>query len=270
MYSDPMTDRIAKLYGYLPQHPGKWRIIHALLPVDRPHEWRVAYCNGIRIWVDIGSVMGEHLYYGRMHERWETTQVRRHLKPGDVALDVGANIGYYSLLFSRLVGAAGKVYAFEPAEQNLNALRRNLAEVSNVAAVPVALSDQDGFAQLGGTTADTLRIGYAEGTSVKTMRLDTWAAEVPLVQLDFLKMDIEGHEIPMLRGGEMTIRRLRPTILLEASIDNQQACGHSIAELRDTITDLGYRPFLIKKRKLIPWTTDTHVDCGVLAVPRTI
>lgn len=192
----------AYVYGLTPMHPGKWRVIHTLLPRRRSSEWHITRINSAQMAVDTGSVMGEHLFYGRAHERWETEQARRIIRSGDVVLDIGANIGYYSVLFSQLVGS-GQVYAFEPSTRNLPVLRENLRRnrIENVQVVEAALSDRRGVANLGGNTLDTLRIGDDYRGESVTGDLDEWAEAADLRCLDFVKADIEGHEIPMLRGG---------------------------------------------------------------------
>jgi FkbM family methyltransferase len=255
-----LREMIARTYGLCtPMHSGKWRVIHALLPARRTSAWRTLQLDGFRISVDTSTVMGEHLYFGRAHEYWETRQVRQHVKAGDVALDVGAHIGYYSLLLSRLVGSNGRVYAFEPSSRNWPVLEDNLKQngIRNVDLVPAALSDHTRTANLGGTTLDTLRISTKyDGEKIRLITLDSWAESIGLRRLDFIKADVEGHEIPFLHGGERTIRHFRPILLLEACASNQRDSGFTLEKLRQTIIDLGYQVYRIHRRRLVPWLGD--------------
>ena len=148
---------------------------------------------------------------------WEpnvTAAFRRSLGPGDVCLDVGAHIGYYTLLASRLVGRDGHVYAFEPSQPNYEALSTNLSRngVDNVTALQVAVGPAAGRATLfegPGTNSGgaTLRRDLAERRPVRPQKLEVEvrpiAAAVPereLARIRVVKIDVEGSELEVLRS----------------------------------------------------------------------
>jgi FkbM family methyltransferase len=148
------------------------------------------------------------------------------LCPGLTFYDVGANVGYYTLIAARLVGATGRVVAFEPAPRNLAKLRRNLElnHFSNVSVRCEALSDTDTMAPFAlvadptqsklaaqATAADHIA-GYVE---VKVRRLDALVDAEKLALPDFIKMDIEGGEVKALTGAVETLRQSRPVLLIE-------------------------------------------------------
>jgi FkbM family methyltransferase len=157
------------------------------------------------------------------------------VRPGMTVLDVGAHIGYFTLLAARGVGESGKVYAFEPLPANNALLRRNVGE--NAFANRVSVSDQavtDRMGQLvlhnSGRDAGTATLYSQGGTEfgVRTTSLDAWAAELGWPQVDLIKMDIEGAEVAALNGMHELKRRyprlqliceFNPTTLTYATLE---------------------------------------------------
>jgi FkbM family methyltransferase len=146
--------------------------------------------------------------------------LRRLARPGHVAADVGANIGYHTLTLSQLVGLTGKVYAFEPHPQTLARLKLNLAanDCRNVQIYSIALSDRKSEAELfvGQSHGQaSLRFHGRQACSMAcvTERLDVIFADLP--RLDIIKIDVEGAEHLVLQGALETLRRLRPHVILE-------------------------------------------------------
>lgn len=138
------------------------------------------------------------------------------LKPGDVMLDIGAHVGYYTLLAAKLVGASGKVYAFEPEPENYATLLRNieLNKLDNVVAVRKAISNRNTpcqffLSQLDNGNHSLVHLGLPEkGTiSVETTTLDQFLEEVGWPRIDIIKMDIEGSELAALEGMEKFFAR---------------------------------------------------------------
>lgn len=157
-------------------------------------------------------VLPEHRYLS-----WnpiEYAAFRGAVRPGTVALDVGANVGAYSLLLGQWVGASGRVYAFEPSPAAFRGLVRHIALNARdgvVKPVAAAVADLDGVSDL--LVADTagesrLAIGVERGrtVSVPTVSVDSFCARENL-QPSFIKIDVEGAELAVLRGARETIRR---------------------------------------------------------------
>lgn len=141
--------------------------------------------------------------------------------------DVGAHIGYYTLLFSRLVGPEGRVVAFEPSPRNLPVLRWHVARngCANVQVEAVAVSDETGAARFAaGTGSGTGRLAESGTVEVRTIRLDDYVdAGGPMP--DVLKIDVEGAELAVLRGAVGVLRDARPAILLSThGADVHRAC----------------------------------------------
>lgn len=138
------------------------------------------------------------------------------LRPGDVAFDIGANVGAYTVLFAQWVGAAGKVHAFEPAPDAFRGLQRHI-ELNHldeiVVARRVAVSDQIGEAGFVGTGSEGTNHLLSQSESearvirVSTTTVDAVCAESGVCPR-LLKIDVEGAELAVLRGARHTIARM--------------------------------------------------------------
>jgi FkbM family methyltransferase len=150
------------------------------------------------------------------YEQEQSSLFLKHIGPGDVVIDIGAACGYYTLLASKLVGKAGRVVSFEPDPKNSSYLRRHVAanELQQATILQLALSDNSGKARFGGGSGTgTGRLCDEGAYDVTVRRLDDIAAQLQLAPTH-LKIDVEGAELSVLRGGEQTIRRYLPKIFL--------------------------------------------------------
>ena len=156
--------------------------------------------------------------------------LRRIVEPDWVLLDIGANVGALALVVASFV-PQGRVHAFEPMPENFGYLTRNIAanEVANVAAHQIALSDATGETAMsfdpdfGAGAHVSTRVAEGEQSTVRTMRLDDWAGGFS--RLDLVKLDVEGHELPALRGAVRTLGRFRPHLLVEFNPVTQRRFG---------------------------------------------
>jgi FkbM family methyltransferase len=164
-------------------------------------------------WI-IGSSL--HSCWLGSYEYEKQRRITNELKHGTVFYDIGANVGFYSLLATRLV-TPGKIYAFEPLPSNVWYLRRHLElnETSNVEVLDLAVSDRTGTAFFEEAACRLMGHLAQEGTlSVRTATLDSLLFEEKISPPTVVKMDIEGAELPALRGATECIRRYRPVIFL--------------------------------------------------------
>ncbi len=142
--------------------------------------------------------------YKRYSDRARISFIRDNISTGDVVLDIGANIGFYSKLFSQLVGDKGKVIAFEPDALNYKRLSDNVKGLPNVELHQAAVGDTNETIQL--YYSDELNVDHqtydiGEGRSVvdvKSMRLDDLIAED--VSIRFIKIDIQGYDFKAMKG----------------------------------------------------------------------
>jgi FkbM family methyltransferase len=209
-----------------------------VIPGERPLRVIRGPLRGQR-WIPASSVHG--CWLGSF-ERYEQDLLVRLVQPGQVVFDLGANVGFYTLLAARLVGRTGRVIAFEPASRNIRYLKRHLDlnACTNVTVVEAAVGDTAGIAvfQPGAS--------HAEGHLVTDAGVSADSYRVPVVTLDdlvasrelplphILKIDVEGAEYAALVGATDVLRRARPEILLSThSIPQRQQC-------MDHLINLGY------------------------------
>jgi FkbM family methyltransferase len=146
------------------------------------------------------------------YERRITELVQQIIQPGDTVIDIGAHIGYYTLIFARCVGPTGHVYAFEPDPGNFEILQKNVSlnGYSNVTLEQRAVSDRSGTVELHRSSRNTgdHRL-YDSGDSREMVRVATTSLDerFDVLSADLIKMDIQGAEGLALEGMKGLLRR---------------------------------------------------------------
>ena len=180
--------------------------------------------DGFKLAIDLADAsVGKAIMHNRMYEPHVTAFMRRQLRPGMHVIDVGANIGYFTVLSSKLVGDAGTVIAFEPNSENARLILLDIDSnnLTNVRLLPVALSIEMGSAYFsthigsngGFLASNTEVLQNSRCVVVPTFRLDQLIDQ----QVDLMKLDVEGSEGLVVEGGWSTISRNRPIIVSEFS-----------------------------------------------------
>lgn len=168
------------------------------------------------------------------YEPIQSDAFRRLIRPGSVVFDVGAHVGYYAVLSSLLTGPGGQVIAFEPVPANLKYLRRHLRlnGCDNVRVLTNCVGEGSSIAKFDDSHGTGVGHLSASGTlDVQVRSLDEMieSAELPIPQ--FIKIDVEGAELLVLRGAERLLRRHRPTIVLSTHSDQlDRACLEQLTE----------------------------------------
>jgi FkbM family methyltransferase len=189
---------------------------------DRLYQWlkpRWVWVQGHRMFLDKQDTL--ELATREIYEPLETKLLLERLKPGQTFVDIGANIGYYTLLAARQVGPQGKVYAFEPDTENFKLLQKNIEinGYSNVTLIAQAVSNQSGEAKL---YLNPLNLGDHRLVDTKDGRASISIQQVALddyfKQLEtlphFIKMDIQGAESGALAGMKELLARCASLILV--------------------------------------------------------
>jgi FkbM family methyltransferase len=163
------------------------------------------------------------------------------LKPGMSAIDIGANIGLYSLAMARFV-APGRVYAYEPGSDARALLEksRRLNQASNLEILPFALSDgaREGHLRFGDSSELNALAEGGRGENVRITSLDIQETEQSWAAPDFVKIDAEGEEKRILAGGRGFFARHSPLVMFEIKVD-----GTADQNLRSILPNMGYRLF---------------------------
>ena len=161
------------------------------------------------------------------YEPYETQLILRQTKIGDVVVDVGANIGYYTILLADKVGKAGKVYAFEPDKISFEILKKNIKvnNLKNVMAVNAGVGSKNEIKKLykseenlGDHKLYKTPLGYAaspldEGEKIKIIKLDDFVKK----PINFMKIDTQGWEPEVIIGAKKIIEKDKPIIFMEYS-----------------------------------------------------
>ena len=211
------------------------------------------------------------------------------VKPGQTVLDIGANIGAHTLPLAGLVGEAGKVFAFEPTAFAVRKCAANMALNADLAARislhQIMLVEKKGESLPAGVfsswpliEAEALhekhRGRLMDTKGARTATLDEMVAELKIDRIDFIKLDVDGYEYPVLAGARATLARYRPVIAMELAPYVHAEHGHSLEELVSLLTASGYDLRHIDSHK--PLSADAAIlrklipeggSINVLAIP---
>lgn len=191
--------------------------------------------------------------------------VSRLVKNGDTCLDIGANFGLYTRFLSQYVGDSGKIHAFEPIEKTFQSLSNNVRKLKlkNTEVHNIALSDKNGEASMiipeyedGGENTYEARIidGHADkAETVSCQRLDDFIGSN--ISPAFIKIDVEGHEISVLKGGKNCIEKNRPILLIEINGGIHKSNENAI-EIVSFLSDFEYSAYTRKNNDLVKVTED--------------
>lgn len=188
-------------------------------------------------------------------ESYETDVVNSLIKKGMVTIDIGANLGYYTLQLARLTGATGQVYAFEPEPDNFRLLKKNLIvnHFSNVVAVQKAISDKNDsmFLYFCKEHHGNHKI-YPSGDKRKRIPIKSTTLDYFLKgkrKPDLIKMDIEGSEYLAIKGMKKTIKDCKHLIIIcEFAPETLTQCGCSPIHFLKTMTKQGFTRQLINEK----------------------
>ncbi|MFY3740363.1 MAG: FkbM family methyltransferase [Candidatus Nitrosomirales archaeon] len=191
-----------------------------------------------------------------VHDPTETALVKREINRGDIVLDLGAHIGYYTLIFAECVGETGKVFAFEPDPTNFAILKKNI-EINgfkNVILSQKAVSNRTGITKLHLSEQDHMAHRIHEWHSsnnsieVETIALDDYFKDYN-GEIDFIKMDIEGAEIKAIQGMHSLLQRNKQLkIILEFNPPVMKESGLQPEKLPTMLEDYGFELYNISER----------------------
>lgn len=223
-----------------------------------------AFVQGYKMILDSKDCL--QLSINEIYEPLETNIIKNEIKNGDVVLDIGANIGYFTLLMANLVGINGRVFAFEPEPYNFDILHKNiqLNNYQNVIVEQKAVSKFDGVATLFLSKENTgmNRLNESKycdrSIQVKTMMLDSYFQNHELSdKIKFIKIDVEGSEFDVLQGMNHILNKNKKIkMLLEFIPDHIIEHENKPFEILDFLTNNGFDLFRLdeKEKKIISST----------------
>jgi FkbM family methyltransferase len=179
-------------------------------------------------------------WHGKKREQQTIERFRRLIRLGDTVIEVGGHVGYFSVLYAQLVGSRGRVFTFEPGDNNLPYIRRNLARHLNTEIIEKAVSDQNGFVKfwledlsgqnnsmvenyhlldgniaLAGLGGDV----HKREVQVPSITLDTFIEQILRQHLspNFIKIDVEGAELLVLNGAKHLLSQCQIPLMVEVT-----------------------------------------------------
>lgn len=209
----------------------------------KPGSFRTVNRNRFTFTLDLSEYMQWLIYFGIHADARD--RLYALVKPGMSILDIGANIGETTLEFSRLAGMSGNVFSFEPFPATYEKLYQhvNVNKCENVTLVNCALGQKVMNAVMQSVPNNSGGNSITEngiGLNIQVKTLDNWINENKGVTPSLLKIDVEGFEMSVLKGGRETLNKFKPVIFCEVNDAFLKKNGSSAEDLAAFLIDLGY------------------------------
>jgi FkbM family methyltransferase len=205
--------------------------------------------------------------------------VKNLVQPTDTVIDIGANLGYFSIIFSKIIGTSGKLYSVEPVKPYRELLIKALPASKNITVYPFALGDTNGGPVKLGMPPLLQHLQYLRHGTVTILNNDSISSKqlifecdikkgsevfAGLEQLDYIKCDIEGYETVVFPEIKAVLEKHKPLVQLET-------WGEQLPVMLDYFSSLGYKAFQLNQQKLYDCSTlslDAIASSDVLFVPQ--
>lgn len=250
-----------------------------------PREIVVKTIDGRELFIDTANNSYKYVYFLGEYESAISNIFRKIIKPGDICLDIGANIGWYTTLFQKLVGADGEVHAFEPVPQIFARLERNLklnSPPNNVTLNNLALGNEEKDVEMhvfadqpdGHSSISTFGHSDFEVFTSKMTTLDSYLSSHKIDNIHLVKMDVEGAELMALQGASKIFQQDRlPIFEIEMALATTQGFGYLPNDLIEYIrANADYDFYAIDEthfslRQIAGFEPD-DIGANVLCLPR--
>ena len=236
---------------------GEWKRWWSYMRMKKPVIMN--WVNGLKLRIYPKNEVFRSIYVAGIYDPNIAVVINSLLPQRGVFIDVGANMGYLSLLASKVVGELGKVYAIEPSSRDFLRLvdNVNLNGLGNVYSYHIAILDSHKKAEINiaGEERSALNTFGKEfsykGTEklgaeeVQAVTIDEFVDTEKIGKVDLIKLDIEGSELSALRGARDSIEKFRPAIILGVNRDALTANGVDIADLKKMLQELRYNTYIL-------------------------
>jgi FkbM family methyltransferase len=241
---------------------GGTRVVQLVLPVIAKNVLQrdlVATAgDGFAFYCRLTGLIEWQLFVYGYFEKDIRDYIAQSLAEGDIFVDVGANIGCFTLLASKLVGGQGRVLAFEPQAEAFGRLSANvqLNSLSNIELNNFALGAAAGEMKLYSSGSDWSHCSSLHPSSwhneqifstVKVVKLDDVLSQASVKQVKLIKIDVEGGELDVLRGAENVLLEFKPRLLIEICQQTYKAAGWELSEMVSFLSRFQYQCHMLQK-----------------------
>ncbi len=242
-----------RLATWLPRIRGRDRALLALSRALNPRTERFAeyaISQTSSVLLDLADPNYWMLYFLGLYEPDVTRAITTYLQPGGVFVDCGANIGYFSSLAADIVGKDGEVIAFEPLPEVAAIAKANLERnrFAHSRLINAAVSDKSGSAQLfrehgaphGHTSLSQTALVSADAVPCILVRLDDVIPREIWSRVSVIKLDIEGAELPALRGATELLSQATAKLIVEINPESARRTGYEVSAIFEYLGEKGY------------------------------
>lgn len=197
--------------------------------------------------------------YFPIYEHGVTKAFIRLVNKGATIIDIGANIGIYTYLASKIVGKRGKVYAFEPSPLSYKKLEKNTCLLSNVFCFPFAISNKSEKRFFNTHRFCFVKEESKDDICVSSVSLEDFCGD-KINNIDVIKIDVEGAEVDVIRGMSSLLSIGHVKLIVEVHPELITLLGDDISSLTEELNSFGYKTFLIKGNEVVrlPELLKTH------------
>jgi FkbM family methyltransferase len=262
--SSVFFDRLSKYFGNKKLNENGAKLIRSGLP-------RSIYetSDNIQLWLGGNSTIDQTIISSGNWEHQTTQLVKRLIKKNDFVIDVGANFGYYATLFAKLVGPEGNVIAFEPTNNYFKLLNENISlnNFKNIEIVKMGLSNirQDLEISIDDSSAtihQPFKIYVKSKETISLITLDDFVSDRGLSNIDFIKIDVDGHDPFVLEGAIKTIQKFNPIVIMEVSHLHYVEAGITAWDFYEKLQRWGFIIYYESDMEEILTKNDFLAKCG--------
>ncbi|WP_326981343.1 FkbM family methyltransferase [Chryseobacterium sp. MYb264] len=209
----------------------------------------VLYSDSIKLHLNLEDWIQQQIYFLGDYEKNEIDYLYSHLKKGDTFIDIGGNIGLFSLNASKIIGNEGNIVAFEAFTPNYHQFNHHVSinHLQNITLEHLAIADRKSFIEIlyndaynNVGMASSFLEEYTAKERVESISLDEYVREKQISKIDLIKIDIEGGEFAALKGMSNVLEHYQPKIVIEINNIALKSSHHSEEELISLLTAKGY------------------------------
>jgi FkbM family methyltransferase len=202
--------------------------------------------EGINFWCLRENQIERSIMDNGCWEQFETNAIKKHIKSKYVVFDIGANIGYYSLLMSKLVGEEGEVHIFEPTTYAFERLRKNINLNQSLPSHNIKLNNK-GLSSRGENKEESFEsrfsarlLAHDEKELIEFVTLDDYFSTLNLDVVDFIKIDVDGYDFEVIKGGAKIFQKYKPMVMAEICNKVLKQRGVDVKQYLNLYLEYGY------------------------------